>query len=54
MLPKELEQEEYVEIDIYPGYDSGDTWYLPQMFLTEDGKILMYTMGQYFLLEKMV
>lgn len=52
MLPEELVQGEYMEIDVYPGYDSGDRRYLPQLFLTEDGKILMYAMGQYFVLEK--
>ena len=48
MLPEELRQQEYIEIDVYPGYGR----MLPQLFLTEDGKIMMYSMGEYFLLEK--
>ena len=51
MLPKELQQEEYIEIDVYPGYERGDNT-LPQLFLTENGKIIMYAMGEYFLLER--
>ncbi|MDE6566395.1 MAG: hypothetical protein K2K70_01530 [Lachnospiraceae bacterium] len=50
MLPKELQQQEYIEIDVYPGYDKGANT-LPQLFLTENGKIIMYAMGEYFLLE---
>lgn len=50
MLPKELQQQEYIEIDVYPGYDKGSNT-LPQLFLTENGKIIMYAMGEYFLLE---
>lgn len=48
MLPKELVQQDYVEIDVYPGYDMT----LPQLFLTEHGKIILYAMGEYFLLER--
>ncbi|MDE7207804.1 MAG: hypothetical protein K2N90_11735, partial [Lachnospiraceae bacterium] len=48
MLPEELAQQEYIEIDVYPGYEMT----LPQLFLTENGKILLYAMGEYFLLEK--
>lgn len=48
MLPEDLVQQEYIEIDVYPGYELT----LPQLFLTENGKILLYAMGEYFLLEK--
>lgn len=48
MLPEELGQQEYIEINVYPGYER----MLPQLFLTENGKIMMYAMGEYFLLER--
>ncbi|MDE7476384.1 MAG: hypothetical protein K2M91_00290 [Lachnospiraceae bacterium] len=51
MLPEEFEQQEYIEIDIYPGYYAGDNT-LPQLFVTENKKIIMYAMGEYFLLER--
>lgn len=41
-----------MEIDVYPGLRLGSDRYLPQLFLLDDGRILMYSMGQYFLLEK--
>lgn len=44
MLPEELEQHEYIEIDLYPGYER----MLPQLFLTESGKIMLYAMGSIF------
>ena len=53
MLPEELIQKEYIEIDVFPGYYApGPTEVLPQLFLVEDGQIIMYSMGEYFLLEK--
>ena len=52
MLPEGMVQEEYVEIAVYPGLRLGDDRYLPQLFLLDDGRVLMYSMGQYFLLEK--
>lgn len=53
MLPEELIQKEYIEIDVFPGYYApGPTRVLPQLFLVEDGRIIMYSMGEYFLLEK--
>ena len=53
MLPEELIQKEYIEIDVFPGYYApGPTRDLPQLFLMEDGRIIMYSMGEYFLLEK--
>lgn len=53
MLPDELVQKEYIEIDVFPGYYApGPTRVLPQLFLVEDGQIIMYAMGEYFLLEK--
>lgn len=51
ILSKELLQQEYIEIDVYPGYCRGANL-LPQLFLTENGKIIMYAMGEYFLLER--
>jgi len=51
MLPDDLAQQEYVEIDVYPGFVS--YWrILPQMYLVDDGRIILYAMGQYFLLER--
>lgn len=56
MLPDELVQKEYTEIDVLPGYYTGSGRHadrvLPQLFLVEDGRIIMYSMGEYFLLEK--
>lgn len=53
MLPDNLLQKEYIEIDVFPGYYApGPTRVLPQLFLVEDGRIIMYSMGEYFLLEK--
>lgn len=56
MLPEELMQKEYIEIDVFPGYYTGSGRHadrvLPQLFLVEDGQIIMYSMGEYFLLEK--
>ena len=51
MLSDQITQQEYIEIDVYPGYYAGDNT-LPQLFVTEDGKIIMYAMGEYFLLKK--
>lgn len=52
ILTGELAQSEYVEIDVYPGYVTNGYVYLPQMYLANDGRIVMYAMGEYFLLEK--
>lgn len=51
MLPDEMEQEQYIEISVYPGYGSMDRT-LPQLYLLDDGRMLMYAMGEYFLIEK--
>ncbi|EOS41632.1 hypothetical protein C809_04203 [Lachnospiraceae bacterium MD335] len=51
MLPDELSQQEYIEIDVYPGYYRGANT-LPQLFLTRNKKIILYAMGEYFLLER--
>ena len=51
MLPDQITQQEYIEIDVYTGYYAGDNT-LPQLFVTEDGKIILYAMGEYFLLKK--
>ena len=53
MMPEEMQQEEYVEINVCPGY--GESIFdslIPQMYLLNDGRILLYAMGEYFLLEK--
>lgn len=53
MLPEEMIQEEYLEISVYPGYEkSVFDEVLPQMYLLNDGRLLLYAMGEYFLLEK--
>lgn len=55
MLPEEMQQEEYIGINVYPGYENEKTVFgdvLPQMYLLNDGRILLYAMGEYFLLEK--
>lgn len=51
MLNGELARNEYVEIDVYPGFRSYGT-NLPQMYLVDGEKIILYAMGQYFLLER--
>lgn len=48
MLPEELAQEEYLEIDLY-SFKSMD---VPRLYLLEDGRIIMFSMGEYFLLKK--
>lgn len=53
MLPKDMIQDEYIEISVFPGYvASGSDDVLPQLYLLDDGRIIMYAMGEYFLLEK--
>ena len=52
ILSEELTQQKYVKIEVWPGYQINGTRNLPQLFLTDEGKILMYSMGEYFLLEK--
>ncbi|MBD5530675.1 MAG: hypothetical protein HDQ98_00520 [Lachnospiraceae bacterium] len=51
MLSEEMVQEKYIEISVYPGFGSMDR-ILPQLYLLNDGKIIMYAMGEYFLIEK--
>lgn len=57
MLPDNLIQKEYIEIDVFPGYYTRSVKLadrvLPQLFLMEDGQIIMYAMGEYFLLKKL-
>lgn len=50
ILPDELWQQEYVEINVFPGYETKGARVLPQLYLMNDGKIVMYSMGEYFLL----
>lgn len=52
ILTGELAQLEYVEVDVYPGYVTNGYAFLPQMYLINDGRIVMYAMGEYFLLER--
>lgn len=52
MLPEEMEQEEYIEISVYPGYRCGGDNALPQFYQLGNGQLLMMVMEQYFLLEK--
>ena len=55
MLSREMQQEEYIEINVYPGYENEKTVFgdvLPQMYLLNDGRLLLYAMGEFFLLEK--
>ena len=52
ILPEEMERDEYIQVSVYPGYESGGYWALPQFYLLGDGKAAMYSMGEYFLLEK--
>ncbi|MBD5393449.1 MAG: hypothetical protein HDR71_04100 [Lachnospiraceae bacterium] len=54
MLPEDLFQKEYLEIDVYPGYEVGGEKILPQLFMVDDGEIIMYSMGEYFLLKKII
>lgn len=50
ILPDELWQQEYIEINVFPGYETKGARVLPQLYLMNDGKIVMYSMGEYFLL----
>lgn len=52
MLQDELLQDRYIEISVFPGYDANGDRCLPQLFLLDDGRIIMYAMGEFFLLEK--
>lgn len=53
MLSEEMIQERYVEISVFPGYEASSIDdVLPQMYLLNDKKIILYAMGEYFLLEK--
>lgn len=49
---EETDAQTYVEIDVYPGYETNGSKMLPQLFLLEDGRLALYSMGEYFLLEK--
>lgn len=51
MLTGELAKEEYVEIAVYPGFWASDA-NLPKMYLADEKRIILYAMGQYFLLER--
>ena len=52
MLRDELLHDRYIEISVYPGYRANGERCLPQLYLLDDGRIIMYAMGEYFLLEK--
>lgn len=53
MLPEDMIQDTYIEIGVFPGFAvSGSDDVLPQLYLLHDGRIILYAMGEYFLLEK--
>ena len=52
MLREELLQDRYIAISVFPGYSANSERCLPQLYLLDDGRIIMYAMGEYFLLEK--
>ncbi|MCH5269444.1 MAG: hypothetical protein J1E83_01720 [Lachnospiraceae bacterium] len=52
MLREELLQDSYVEINVFPGYSVNGDGCLPQLYLLNDGRIMMYAMGEFFLLKK--
>ena len=52
MLREELLQNRYIEISVFPGYRANGERCLPQLYLSDDGRIIMYAMGEFFLLEK--
>ena len=54
MLREELLQDRYIEISVFPGYSANSEKCLTQLYLLDDGRIIMYSMGEYFLLEKKV
>ena len=52
MLKGELLQDRYVEINVFPGYSVNGDDCLPQLYLLNGGCVVMYAMGEFFLLEK--
>lgn len=52
MLREELLQDSYVEVRVFPGCQINGFHYLPEMYLLDDGKIMLYAMGEFFLLER--
>lgn len=52
MLREDIVQEEYIEVNVLPGYYTNGDRNLTQLYLLEDGRIIMYAMGEYFLLQK--
>lgn len=52
MLRDEMLQDRYIEISVFPGYLANSERCLPQLYLLDDGRTIMYAMGEYFLLEK--
>lgn len=51
MLPGEMMQDRYMEVSVYPGFGVNGKE-LPRLYLLHDGRIIMYAMSEYFLLEK--
>lgn len=51
MLRGKFLQDEYMEISVYPGFGGAEK-ILPQFYLLDDGRVMFYSMGEYFLLEK--
>lgn len=58
MLPEGMVQDTYLEIKVYPGFSTYPDSTLaqdreqPQLYLLDDGRLIMYAMSEYFLLEK--
>lgn len=52
ILRDELRRQEYTEISVYPGYETDGNRTLPQLLQIDDSRVIMYSMGEYFLLEK--
>lgn len=52
ILRDELQRQEYVAISVYPGYEACGDRTLPQLLQIDDSRVILYSMGEYFLLEK--
>lgn len=53
MLPEDMVQDAYIEIRVFPGFAaSGMDDVLPLLYLVDDRRLILYAMGEYFLLEK--
>ena len=52
ILREELLQDSYVEVRVFPGCQINGLNYLPEMYLLDDGRIMLYAIGEFFLLER--